>query len=190
MTLDKILGQVWSQRKSDAPKGERGDPPRVPPQRHGRPGGIEGSAYMTDNWAEAFEAAHVTRSMSRKARNPDNARVEGFFGTFKCDFFECRGWSGVGFEEFAAALAGTSSGTAAGSTRSCWDGVSSGRASRSLVARRNRMVRRSVRGPESLCAVQSGPSVHEIADAVCSLASRSMTFWGSARPARTFAQLR
>ena len=85
MTLDKILGQVWSQRKSDAPKGARGDPPRVPPQRHGRPGGIEGSAYMTDNWVEAFEAA----------------------------------------------LAGTSSGTAAGSTRSCWDGVSSGRTARS-----------------------------------------------------------
>ncbi len=26
------------------------------------------------------------------------------FGTLKCDFFEGRDWTGVGFEEFAAAL--------------------------------------------------------------------------------------
>ena len=65
-----------------------------------------GSACMTDDWAEACEAGHVTRSMSRKARSPDNARAEGFFGTLKCDFFEGRDWSGVGFEEFAAELDG------------------------------------------------------------------------------------
>ncbi len=63
-----------------------------------------GSVYMTDDWAETCEAGHVTRSMSRKARSPDNARAEGFFGTLKCDFFEGRGWAGVGFEELAAAL--------------------------------------------------------------------------------------
>ena len=50
------------------------------------------------------EAGHVTRSMSRRARSPDNARAEGFFGTLKCDFFEGRDWSDMGFEEFAAAL--------------------------------------------------------------------------------------
>lgn len=63
-----------------------------------------GSVYMTDDWAETCEAGHVVRSMSRKARSPDNARAEGFFGTLKCDFFEGRDWAGVGFEEFAAAL--------------------------------------------------------------------------------------
>ena len=30
--------------------------------------------------------------------------LEGFFGTLKCGFFEGRDWTGVGFEEFAAAL--------------------------------------------------------------------------------------
>ena len=47
-----------------------------------------GSACMTDDWASACEAGHATRSMSRKARSPDNARAEGFFGTPRCDFFE------------------------------------------------------------------------------------------------------
>ena len=63
-----------------------------------------GSVYMTDDWAGACEAGHVTRSMSRKARSPDNARAEGFFGTLKCDFFDGRDWSGVTFEQFSAAL--------------------------------------------------------------------------------------
>ena len=63
-----------------------------------------GSVYMGGDWAEACEGGHVVRSMSRKARSPDNARAEGFFGTLKCDFFEGRDWSGVGYEEFAAEL--------------------------------------------------------------------------------------
>ena len=60
-----------------------------------------GAVYMTDDWREACEAGHVTRSMSRKARSPDNARAEGFFGTLKSDFFDGRDWSGVTFEEFS-----------------------------------------------------------------------------------------
>lgn len=56
------------------------------------------------NWASACEEGNVVRSMSRKARSADNARAEGFFGTLKCDFFEGRDWTGVGFDEFAAAL--------------------------------------------------------------------------------------
>ena len=63
-----------------------------------------GSVYMTGDWAEACREGHVVRSMSRKARSPDNARAEGFFGTLKCDFFEGRDWSGVGFEEFSREL--------------------------------------------------------------------------------------
>ena len=42
-----------------------------------------GAVYMGDDWALACEAGHVTRSMSRKARSPDNPRCEGFFGTLK-----------------------------------------------------------------------------------------------------------
>ena len=36
-----------------------------------------GAVYMGGDWARACEAGHVTRSMSRKARSPDNARCEG-----------------------------------------------------------------------------------------------------------------
>ena len=63
-----------------------------------------GAVYMTDDWREACEAGHVVRSMSRKARSPDNARCEGFFGTLKSDFFDGRDWSGVTFEEFSEEL--------------------------------------------------------------------------------------
>lgn len=63
-----------------------------------------GAVYMTGDWAAECERGHVTRSMSRKARSPDNARCEGFFGTLKSDFFDGRDWSGVTFEEFSARL--------------------------------------------------------------------------------------
>lgn len=63
-----------------------------------------GAVYMGSRWKEACERSHVVRSMSRKARSPDNARAEGFFGTLKCDFFEARDWTGVGFEEFRRRL--------------------------------------------------------------------------------------
>jgi transposase InsO family protein len=59
---------------------------------------------MTDEWAAACAAAHAARSMSRKARSPDNARCEGFFGTLKSDFFHGTGWRGVTFAEFRARL--------------------------------------------------------------------------------------
>ena len=36
-----------------------------------------GAVYMTDEWAAACAAGHAARSMSRKARSPDNARCEG-----------------------------------------------------------------------------------------------------------------
>ena len=63
-----------------------------------------GAVYMTDGWAAACGEGHVTRSMSRKARSPDNARCEGFFGTLKSDFFDGRDWAGVTFEEFSRRL--------------------------------------------------------------------------------------
>lgn len=39
-----------------------------------------------------------------QARNPDNARCEGFFGTLRSDFFGGRDWAGVTFEEFSRRL--------------------------------------------------------------------------------------
>lgn len=63
-----------------------------------------GAVYMTDEWARACEEGHVVRSMPGKARSPDNARCEGFFGTLKSDFFDGVDWRGVGFEEFSARL--------------------------------------------------------------------------------------
>ena len=42
--------------------------------------------------------------MSRKGCSPDNARMEGFFGTLKNEFFHPRDWSGVGIAEFLSEL--------------------------------------------------------------------------------------
>lgn len=63
-----------------------------------------GAVCMGDGWAAACGEGHVTRSMSRKARSPGNARREGFFGTLKSDFFDGRDWAGVTFEEFSRRL--------------------------------------------------------------------------------------
>lgn len=65
-----------------------------------------GATYRSASWKAACEAAGVTRSMSRKAACPDNARAEGFFGTPREEFFLGRDWSGVGVEEFEAELDG------------------------------------------------------------------------------------
>lgn len=62
-----------------------------------------GAVYMGREWREACGPG-VVRSMSRRARSPDNARAEGFFGTLKCDFFEGRDWTGVPFDEFSRLL--------------------------------------------------------------------------------------
>ncbi|MGN9235317.1 transposase, partial [Atopobiaceae bacterium HCP3S3_D6] len=63
-----------------------------------------GAVYMSDDWAGACASGNVARSMSRKARSPDNARCEGFFGTPESDFFEGEDWTGVTFEEFRERL--------------------------------------------------------------------------------------
>ena len=44
------------------------------------------------------------RSMSRKGRSCDNARMEGFFGTLKSEFFHPRDWSGVDRDGFMVEL--------------------------------------------------------------------------------------
>ena len=59
-----------------------------------------GGNYRSARWKGVCEANGLVRSMSRKAKSPDNARAEGFFGTLKSDFFEGVDWDGVPFEEF------------------------------------------------------------------------------------------
>lgn len=43
-------------------------------------------------------------SMSRKAKSPDNARAEGFFGTLRQEFFHARSWKGVKRSRFVKLL--------------------------------------------------------------------------------------
>jgi len=63
-----------------------------------------GAQYHAASWIGICDAHGVARSMSRKGHSPDNARMEGFFGLLKREFFHCRDWSGVTMEEFCAQL--------------------------------------------------------------------------------------
>ena len=59
---------------------------------------------IRDSFSAPAVAPTRCGTRSRKARSPDNARAEGFFGTLKCDFFEGRDWTGVPFDEFSRLL--------------------------------------------------------------------------------------
>ena len=63
-----------------------------------------GGHYRWEGWKGACAARGLTRSMSRKATSPDNARMEGFFGTLKNEFFHHRDWEGVSLAEFCELL--------------------------------------------------------------------------------------
>lgn len=63
-----------------------------------------GCHYRLDEWVALCRKAGITRSMSRKAHSPDNARAEGFFGLLKGEFFHGLDWSGVSLGEFQARL--------------------------------------------------------------------------------------
>ena len=52
-----------------------------------------GGLYRMQEWKDACGAAGITRSMSRLGHSPDNARMEGFFGTMKNEMFHGRDWS-------------------------------------------------------------------------------------------------
>lgn len=54
-----------------------------------------GGNYRSRRWKGVCEDNGLVRSMSRKAKSPDNARAEGFFGTLKQEFFYARSWKGV-----------------------------------------------------------------------------------------------
>lgn len=63
-----------------------------------------GCHYRWPEWISICEGAGITRSMSRKGCSPDNSRMEGFFGTMKCEMFYGRDWAGVALEELEAKI--------------------------------------------------------------------------------------
>ncbi len=63
-----------------------------------------GGHYRWPGWVEVCRRFGLARSMSRKGRSCDNARMEGFFGTLKSEFFHARDWEGVGRGGFMAEL--------------------------------------------------------------------------------------
>lgn len=63
-----------------------------------------GANYFSRRWKGLCEDNGLVRSMSRKAKSPDNARAEGFFGTLKQEFFYARSWKGVKKSQFARLL--------------------------------------------------------------------------------------
>ena len=63
-----------------------------------------GGNYRSARWKGVCEANGLVRSMSRKAKSPDNARAEGFFGTLKQEFFYARDWKGTTKGSFVRAL--------------------------------------------------------------------------------------
>lgn len=62
--------------------------------------------YRTPDWVAACEAAGVARSLSRKARSPDNAAAEALFGRLKVEMFQGRGWEGWDVGRFVSELEG------------------------------------------------------------------------------------
>ena len=54
-----------------------------------------GGHYRWPGWVAVCERHGLVRSMSRKGMSCDNARMEGFFGTLKSEFFHGRDWSGA-----------------------------------------------------------------------------------------------
>ena len=63
-----------------------------------------GATYRSASWKRLCEEGSATRSMSRKGCCPDNARMEGFFGALKEEFYNGRDWSLTPPGEFIAAL--------------------------------------------------------------------------------------
>ena len=63
-----------------------------------------GGNYFSGRWKRLCDEKGLVRSMSRKAKSPDNARAEGFFGTLKQEFFYARSWKGVKRSQFVKLL--------------------------------------------------------------------------------------
>ena len=63
-----------------------------------------GSLYRSNSWKKLCEENNVIRSMSRKGCCPDNARVEGFFGTLKEEFYHGYDWYAISPDQFIKEL--------------------------------------------------------------------------------------
>lgn len=63
-----------------------------------------GGQYFSEGWIGICRRHGISRSMSRKGHSPDNARMEGFFGRLKMEFFDTGDWEGAGARAFAAEL--------------------------------------------------------------------------------------
>ena len=63
-----------------------------------------GGHYRWPGWIEVCRRHGLVRSMSRKGRSCDNARMEGFFGLLKSEFFHARDWAGWDAPGFMAEL--------------------------------------------------------------------------------------
>lgn len=63
-----------------------------------------GGHYRWPGWISICERNGLVRSMSRKSKSPDNARMEGFFGTLKQEFFYSSDWAGTELADFIGAL--------------------------------------------------------------------------------------
>lgn len=63
-----------------------------------------GGQYFSDRWIGICGESGIARSMSRKGHSPDNARMEGFFGRLKMEFFDTRSWEGASTEAFIGEL--------------------------------------------------------------------------------------
>lgn len=63
-----------------------------------------GGHYRWPGWVALCCGNRLVRSMSRKGRSCDNARMEGFFGTLKSEFFHSRDWEGVDRDGFMVEL--------------------------------------------------------------------------------------
>ena len=64
----------------------------------------KGGHYFAESWKAICEEHGIERSMSRKGHSPDNARMEGFFGRMKMEFFDAHDWEGVSAERFMEEL--------------------------------------------------------------------------------------
>lgn len=63
-----------------------------------------GGHYRWPGWRAVCDAHGLVRSMSRKGRSCDNARMEGFFGTLKAELWHPRDWSGWSPADFMGEL--------------------------------------------------------------------------------------
>ena len=59
-----------------------------------------GCHYRWPGWIECMEAAHLTRSMSKKGCSPDNAACEGFWGRLKNEMFYPGRWTEISIDAF------------------------------------------------------------------------------------------